>query len=77
MFRKIKEFFTMLDNIGKEKRTDDSSPREHINYQPKPEKKPTPFLLVFINTILPTACAIAYVCIGLFAKIWHDAEFMQ
>ena len=70
MFQKIKEFLISLDNIGKENK-EGAAPRDHIDPEPQPVKKPTPFWLVFVNTLLPTACAIAYVCIGLFAKIWH------
>ncbi len=70
MFQKIKEFLISLDNIGKEN-NGETVHRDHINPEPQPVKKPTPFWLVFVNTLLPTACAIAYVCIGLFAKIWH------
>jgi len=70
MFQKIKEFLISLDNIGKEN-NGETVRRDHIDPEPQPVKKPTPFWLVFINTLLPTACAIAYVCIGLFAKIWH------
>ena len=70
MFQKIKEFLISLDNIGKDN-NGETVRRDHIDPEPQPVKKPTPFWLVFINTLLPTACAIAYVCIGLFAKIWH------
>ncbi len=70
MFQKIKEFLISLDNIGKEN-NGETVRRDHIDPEPQPVKKPTPFWLVFVNTLLPTACAIAYVCIGLFAKIWH------
>ena len=70
MFQKIKEFLISLDNIGKEN-NGETVRRDHIDPEPRPVKKPTPFWLVFVNTLLPTACAIAYVCIGLFAKIWH------
>lgn len=64
IIEKIKEFL-----FGKEEKKEPK--KEYVQPDPTPVKKPTPFWLVLVNTLLPTACAVAYVCVGLFAKIWH------
>ena len=65
MLKKIKEF--LFSDTRQEK-----VQAEPQQVRPQtPPKAPTPLWLVLLNTLFPTACAVAYVCVGVFLKIWH------
>ncbi len=40
---------------------------------PQPQKKQVPLWLLLLNTLLPTLCAIVYLCMGFFCEpaLWH------